>query len=189
LRPHLIWGPRDRALIPRLVHRSRTKRLIRIGDGRNLIDTVYVENAAAAHLQAADALKPGSPVAGRAYFISQGEPVNCWGWINELLDLNGLPPVIKSISLNAAWRIGACFELLYKLCRRPDDPPMTRFLATQFACSHYYDISRARRDFGYAPAISTCEGMLRLKAWMAENSKKASRGDLASARCHTFKMF
>ena len=93
LRPHLIWGPRDRHLIPRLLARARSGRLRRVGDGTNLIDMVYVENAAAAHLQAADALSAGSPVAGRAYFISQGEPVNCWDWIDEILALAGLPPV------------------------------------------------------------------------------------------------
>jgi nucleoside-diphosphate-sugar epimerase len=168
LRPHLIWGPRDRALIPRLLERARNNRLIRIGDGKNMIDTVYVENAAAAHLQAADALAPGSPVAGNAYFITQGEPVNCWGWIDELLTLNGLPPVRKSISFKTAWRIGACLEFFYKLFRLSGEPPMTRFLAAQFARSHYYDIGRAKRDFGYNPAISTAEGMKRLQAWIAE---------------------
>ena len=45
---------------------------------------------------------------------------------------------------------------------------MTRFLAAQFARSHYYDIGRAKRDFGYNPAISTAEGMKRLQAWIAE---------------------
>jgi 2-alkyl-3-oxoalkanoate reductase len=169
LRPHLIWGPRDHALFPRLLDRARRKRLIQIGDGTNLIDTVYVENAAAAHLQAADALAAGSPVAGKAYFISQGEPVNCWGWMNQLLALSGLPPVEKSISLATAWRIGACFELLYGAFRISREPPMTRFLATQFARSHYYDIGRARKDFGYNPPISTCEGMERMKAWIVED--------------------
>jgi 2-alkyl-3-oxoalkanoate reductase len=169
LRPHLIWGPRDRALIPRLYDRARRKRLIRIGDGTNLIDIVYVENAAAAHLQAADALAPHSPVAGNAYFISQGTPVNCWNWIDELLALGGLPPVEKSISLGTAWRAGACFEMLYKLLRISSEPPMTRFIAAQFARSHYYDIGRASRDFGYRPAISTAEGMDRLKAWLTEH--------------------
>ena len=104
---------------------------------------------------------PGSPVAGKAYFISQGEPVNCWGWINDILALNGLPPVKKAISLATAWRVGAAFELLYKLFRISGDPPMTRFLATQIRASHYYDIGRAQRDFGYNPNISTCEGMRR----------------------------
>jgi 2-alkyl-3-oxoalkanoate reductase len=87
LRPHLIWGPRDRHLIPRLLERARSGRLRRVGDGRNRIDMVYVANAASAHLQAADALEPGSPVCGRAYFITQDDPVNCWDWINEILAL------------------------------------------------------------------------------------------------------
>jgi 2-alkyl-3-oxoalkanoate reductase len=159
LRPHLIWGPRDRHLIPRLLDRARRGRLRRVGDGTNLIDMVYVENAAAAHLLAADALRPGAPPAGRAYFITQGEPVNCWGWIDEILALAGLPPVEKSISRQAAWRLGALMEAAYALLRLPGEPPMTRFLAAQLATSHYFGIRRAREDFGYRPAVSTEEGM------------------------------
>lgn len=164
LRPHLIWGPRDRHLIPRLLARARSGRLRRVGDGTNLIDTVYVENAADAHLQAADALATGSPVAGKAYFITQGEPVNCWGWINEILGLAGMGPVSKAISLRAAWRLGAVFETVYRLLRLEGEPPMTRFLAAQLARPHYFDIARARNDLGYAPRISTAEGMERLAA-------------------------
>ena len=99
LRPHLIWGPRDNHLIPRLIARAKSGRLRRVGDGTNRVDTVYVENAATAHLLATDALaQPDSPAAGKAYFISQGEPVNCWQWIDEILALAGLPPVEKSVS-------------------------------------------------------------------------------------------
>ena len=162
LRPHLIWGPRDRSLIPRLLARARRGRLRRVGDGTNLVDMVYAQNAAQAHLEAADALTPGSPVAGRAYFISQGEPVNCWDWINEILALAGLPPVEKSISLGAAWKVGAVLEGIYAALRFKSEPPMTRFLAAQLATSHYFDITRAQEDFGYEPAISTAEGMRRL---------------------------
>jgi nucleoside-diphosphate-sugar epimerase len=162
LRPHLIWGPRDQHLIPRLLARARSGRLRRVGDGTNRIDMVFVENAAEAHLQAADALKPDSPVAGRAYFISQGEPVNCWQWIDEILALAGLPPVKKSISLAAAWKVGAVFEALYKTLRIRSEPPMTRFLAAQLATSHYFDVTRAREDFRYRPTVSTEEGMRRL---------------------------
>jgi nucleoside-diphosphate-sugar epimerase len=165
LRPHLIWGPRDEHLIPRLIDRAKRGRLRRVGDGRNLIDMVYVENAAQAHLQAADALAPGSPVAGRIYFISQGEPVNCWQWIDDILRSAGLPPVHKSISTKAAWRLGAALEGIYRLLRLRSEPTLTRFLAGQLGTSHYFDISRARRDFGYEPRVSTGEGMRRLQAW------------------------
>lgn len=164
LRPHLIWGPRDHHLVPRLLARARTGRLRRVGEGENLIDMVYVENAAQAHLQAADALTPGSPVAGRAYFISQGEPVNCWQWIDQVLALAGLPPLRKKISFSAAWRLGAVLEFAYRALRLRGEPPMTRFLAAQLAHSHWFDITRARNDFGYSPRISTAEGMRRLQA-------------------------
>lgn len=166
LRPHLIWGPRDQHLIPRLIERARAGMLRRVGDGRNLIDMVYVDNAAAAHLQAADALHAGSPVAGRAYFITQGEPVNCWQWIDELLALAGLPPVKRSISLGAAWTVGGLMEIGYRLFAVQSEPRMTRFLAAQLGSSHYFDIGRARADFGYDPQISTAEGMRRLAAAM-----------------------
>jgi 2-alkyl-3-oxoalkanoate reductase len=162
LRPHLIWGPRDRHLIPRLISRARIGQLRRVGDGTNRIDMVYVENAAHAHLQAADALKPGSPVAGGVYFVSQGEPVNCWRWIDEVLALTGIAPVERSISLKAAWRLGAALEFAYRVLGLSAEPRMTRFLAAQLGTSHFFDIGRARHDFGYHPKISTSEGMRRL---------------------------
>jgi nucleoside-diphosphate-sugar epimerase len=164
LRPHLVWGPRDQHLIPRLLDRARSGKLRRIGDGTNFVDIVYVENAAAAHLLAADALRPDSPVCGSAYFISQGEPVNCWDWINDILGLAKIAPIQKSLSLKTAWRMGAAMETVYLLLGQQSEPRMTRFLAAQLATSHFFDITRAREDFGYSPAISTAEGMRRLAA-------------------------
>ncbi len=167
LRPHLIWGSRDTHLIPRLIARARSGRLRRVGPGKNLVDITYVENAAAAHVQAADALaSTDSAVAGNAYYLSQGAPVNCWQWINEVLALANLQPITKSISYPMARRIGAACELAYSLLGLKREPPMTRFLAAQLARSHWFDISAARRDFGYEPKVSTAEGMRRLAAWL-----------------------
>jgi len=168
LRPHLIWGPRDPHLVPRLIDRARRGRLRQVGDGTNLIDMVYVENAAHAHLLAADALTDNSPAAGRAYFISQGEPVRCWDWINAILALSGLPPVRRRMSAAAARRVGAVLEATYRLLRIGREPAMTRFLAAQLASSHYFNIDGARRDLHYQPLVSTEEGMRRLGEWLAE---------------------
>ncbi len=170
LRPHLIWGPGDQHLIPRLIARARSGQLRRVGDGTNRIDMVYVDNAAEAHWQAADALAPASPVAGNAYFISQGEPVNCWQWIDEILALAGLPPIERAISLSAAWNIGAAMEVVYRTFRWQSEPRMTRFLAAQLGMSHYFDIGRARRDFNYSPRVSKEEGMQRLAASLARTA-------------------
>ena len=131
---------------------------------------IYVENAATAHLQAADALAKDDDgtknmPAGKAYFLSQGEPVNCWDWINEILQLAELSPVTKKIPLRVAWHLGHAMEIAYSLLRKTDEPRMTRFLAAQLATSHHFDISAAKQDFGYTPQISTAEGMQRLANW------------------------
>jgi nucleoside-diphosphate-sugar epimerase len=171
LRPHLIWGPGDTHLIPRLIARARSGRLRRVGDGTNLVDVTYVENAAEAHLLAADALaSEAAPAAGSAYFISQGEPVNCWDWINEILALVNLPPVAKTMSFETARRIGAACELLYGTLGLRREPPMTRFLASQLSTSHWFEIGAARRELGYAPRVSTADGMQRLAAWLRQTS-------------------
>jgi nucleoside-diphosphate-sugar epimerase len=167
LRPHLIWGPGDTHLIPRLIARARSGRLRRVGEGTNLVDITYVENAAEAHLQAADALIDDAALAaGRAYFLSQGAPVNCWQWIDEILSLVQVGPVNKSMSLKSAWRIGAACEFAYRALNLSSEPPMTRFLAAQLARSHWFDIGAARRDLGYQPRVSTAEGMERLGQWL-----------------------
>lgn len=162
LRPHLIWGPGDRHLIPRLIERARNNQLRRVGDGTNMVDSVYVENAAMAHVQAAEAMEIGSPVCGSAYFISQDDPVNLWGWINEILELGNVPKVSKSISFHWAYRLGHLLEAWHSVRNLAEEPRMTRFLAAQLAKSHYFDISRAKKDFGYFPRVSMSEGMQRL---------------------------
>lgn len=166
LRPHLIWGPRDGHLVPRLLDRARRGRLRKLGDGRNKIDMVYVDNAARAHLLAAERLTDGSPVCGKPFFITQQEPVYCWDWIDEILALAGLPPVKRRLPTTAAYLIGGCLEGLWTVLGRTDEPPMTRFLARQLGTHHYFDPTRARVDLGYEPHVSTAEGMRRLGDWI-----------------------
>lgn len=169
LRPHLIWGPRDQHLIPRLIERAKSGQLRRVGRGDNLIDMIFVENAAEAQVLAADALAGKAAAAGKAYFLSQGEPVNCWDWINEILQLADLPPLKRGISFRAAWLAGALLEGAYRATGRTDEPRMTRFLAAQLALPHYFDISAAREDLGYRPTVSSEEGMRRLSTWMSQS--------------------
>ncbi len=163
LRPHLIWGPRDNHLIPRLIKRARSGRLRQIGDGANLISMSYVENVAAAHLKAADALNEASAVAGEAYFVNESEPVRLWDWVNEILRRAGLQPVERRISANFARPLGATLEAVFGVLRLPGEPPMTRFLASQLSQSHTYSTEKARQDFGFSPEISVEEGMRRLE--------------------------
>jgi len=161
LRPHLIFGPGDPHLLPRLIARGKQRRLKRIGSGQNEVTLCFVENAAHAHLLAAESLVPGAAHAGRAYFIGQAKPVKMWDWIDEVFAGLGIPPVKGRISANTARRIGAVMENLWKLLPLPGEPPMTRFVAAQLSTSHSYSMEPAQRDFGYTEQVSTEEATAR----------------------------
>ena len=164
LRPRLIWGVGDNQLLPRLIARAKAGRLRFVGDGYNKVDTTYIDNAAQAHFDAFEHLAPGAACAGRAYFISNGEPKTMRDTLNGLLAAVGAPQVDKTLPFGAAYAIGAVCEGLWHALPLKGEPPMTRFLAEQLATSHWYDMEPATRDFGYVPRVSFHEGLTRLKA-------------------------
>jgi len=164
IRPHLVWGPGDPHLIPRLLERGREGELKKVGNCKNLVDISYVENVAAAHIQAARNLESSATAAGKAYFISQGKPVNLWDWVDELFDIFEVPAIQKKVPFAIAYTVGAILELGHELFASSKEPKMTRFLAEQLAKSHCFSIENAKRDFDYEVKISTDEGMKRLLA-------------------------
>jgi len=165
LRPHLIWGPEDTNLVQQLVTRARAGELRFVGGGRNLVDTVYIDNAIDAHLLAADVLASGSACAGKAYFISNGDPWPLKKIVNGILGAAGLPPEDRSIPLGVAVAAGKVFEAVHRVLPRGGGPRMTPFIARNLATAHWYDISAARRDLGYEPSVSIEEGLRRLAEW------------------------
>lgn len=162
IRPHLIWGPGDPHIFPRLIQKGKLGKLRIVGDGENLVDIVYVENAALAHVQAFNNLKPTSRVCGQAYFIGQERPVKLWDFINQVLSFVKVDPVVRSIDIQSAYRLGWILEKVFKLLgiQKPE-PPMTRFVALNLGKSHYFSHAKAKRDFGYSPKITIEEGLKR----------------------------
>ncbi len=162
LRPHLIWGPGDPHLVPRLLRQARNGKLKCVGAGANLVSLTYIDHAAEAHIQAAEQLTPDSAVGGQAYFINDPEPVRLWEWINNLLTQLNIPTVEKKLSFPLAYAVGGGLELLYTLAPRLGEPPMTRFVAEQLAKTHTFSVAKARRDFHYQPNVEPERGFKRM---------------------------
>ncbi len=164
LRPHLVWGPGDNHMLPRVVARARAGRIRLLSGPPKRVDTLYIDNAVDAHLRALDELRGSARCAGKAYFIAQGEPIESGVLINTMLAAVGVPPVHKRVPVPVARAAGWLAEKVYGALGREDEPPITRFAANQLATSHYFDISAAQRDFGYTPRVSFEQGLKRLRA-------------------------
>ncbi len=169
LRPHLIWGPEDNHLVPKIVGRARAGKLKLVGDGCNLVDTIYIDNAAEAHLDAFDSLTPGSACCGKAYFITNGDPRPVKEIIDRMVSAAGLPPVDKHVPMGVAVAAGRTLELVHRLFAPSKEPMMTAFLARQLGTAHWFDISAARRDLGYEPAVSLDDGFELLAEWFEKS--------------------
>jgi 2-alkyl-3-oxoalkanoate reductase len=158
LRPHLIWGPGDPHLVPRFYKAAKAGRLKILGDGKNQVDITYVDNAAWAHVQAAEAMDGGRPL-GKAYFISDGDVINLWQWLSDLMVSLGLPKLQQGPSAQKALLLARIVEWVYRNFRLSGEPPLTRFVAEHMIFPHYYSIEAAKRDFGYSPIVQASEGM------------------------------
>jgi nucleoside-diphosphate-sugar epimerase len=172
LRPHLIWGPGDTHLLPKLLERAKRGKLKLPGPDK-LIDTVYIDNAARAHLLALDKLETHPEiVGGKTYFISNDEPVTQGRIIGGLLEAAGVNVEIQSISPHLAVVAGTMLETGWKLFGLKSDPPLTRWSAEHLSTAHWYDISAAKHDLGYSAEVSIKEGLKRLAAAYQSNTKQ-----------------
>lgn len=184
LRPHLVWGPGDKNVVPRIMTLARAGKLKIVGAGRNLVDITHISNVVDAHLLAEGALVNGGgvppmsaiasataepregarSVAGRAFFITNGEPVVLWDWINEVLRGVGIPEITRRVPLPVAYAAGGLLEALWRLGKKSGEPPMTRFVAKEMATDHWFKIDVARRDLGYHPLVTVAQGTKELIA-------------------------
>jgi len=167
LRPHLVWGPGDPHLFPRLVERARAGRIALIGRRECRVDSTFIENAVDAHLAAAERLAPRAAISGRVYFISNGEPLPLGALLGRLLGAAGLPPIEKRLPVALASAIAAVDEARHRAFGLRSEPALTRFVVRQFATAHWFDIGAAKRDLGWSPRIGIEEGIERLRASLA----------------------
>jgi 2-alkyl-3-oxoalkanoate reductase len=162
LRPHLIWGPGDRHLLPRLVARANAGRLRQVGGRDVLTDTTYIDNCVAAHLLAAEALARNAELSGRVYFVSDDAPVGLWTMARRMLAAVGGGSVGAPVPAAVAYALGGLLEGVHGLFRLEREPLMTRFAASQLSHAQWFDISAAKRDLAYVATVSVDEGLARL---------------------------
>jgi 2-alkyl-3-oxoalkanoate reductase len=167
IRPHLVWGPGDTQLVGRIVERARAGRLALVGNGAALIDSTYIDCAAAALIAAVDAISPTARCNGRAYVIANGEPRPIRELVLGICAAAGVDIEPREVPRRLALAAGSTIERLWRIRRATTEPPLTRFLAEQLGTAHWFDPRPAREDLGWQPTVTIDQGLRELAAWYA----------------------
>lgn len=165
IRPHLIWGPGDTHLIPGIVQRAGSGKMVKVGNCKNVADMVYIDNAADAHVLALEALENNKNCRGRSFFITNDEPRNMWDFIDQIISAAGLEPTVRRYPAGLATVAASVIELYYRVFKKGQEPHLSVFLVKELTTSHWYDISAAKKELGYKPKISMDDGLKKLKEW------------------------
>jgi len=162
LRPHAIFGPNDRTMVPTVVEMAKAgKSKVIVGDGSNIVDWTYVGNVVHSHMlaaQVAQAEGPACKASGRTYFITNGQPMPFWVFMNWILLGLGYPPASMRMPFKLLLGIATVAQAVLGFINstlRAGKAPLTMTLSPsrlQIAgTAHHYDITAAKRDLGYAP--------------------------------------
>ncbi len=159
LRPHLVWGPGDTQLIPKIIERAKTGKLKKIGKKDFLIDHTYIDNLIDAHILAMEKLEFSSNISGKTFFITNGHPLHVWYFLNGILKAKGIPPAEKSVSKKTAMTIAQVLEIFYSFFKIKKAPFVTPFLVKELCSHHWFNISAARQLLDYSPNIDFENGL------------------------------
>ncbi len=169
VRPHIVIGPGDKHLMPRLLARAGKGKLLQIGDGKNMVDLTFIDNAVNAHICAARAIMDRPGVSGKPYFISNGEPVLLWEVISTILQGAGISPVRSSVTAGTAYLFSMITEAVYKMFNIKEEPILTKFVVHELSRSHWFNIDSARNLLDYHPSISNEESIRLTIEWLRKN--------------------
>ncbi|MCB9663757.1 MAG: NAD-dependent epimerase/dehydratase family protein [Alphaproteobacteria bacterium] len=171
IRPHVVFGPHDQRFLPAILERARQGRMrFAVGLGTWLSDFTYVDNLVDAVLAAEARLEPGGPVAGQAYFVTNGEPTAFFDFVGQVLAELDLPPIVYRIPYPVVYAVAAITEGLDTLRGGSlgGEHQLSRFAVRYLCTHHWFAIDKARRDLDWAPKVTIAEGIRRTAAWLRE---------------------
>lgn len=161
VRPHIVWGPGDTQLVERVLARARRGRLPLLDSGAALIDTTYVDNAAAAIVAALHRMEH---IHGRSLVVSNAEPRPVGELLAGICSAGSVSAPSWTVPGGVARAAGAVVEKLWTWAGREEEPPMTRFLAEQLSTAHWFDQRETQELLNWKPAVSLDDGLARLAA-------------------------
>jgi nucleoside-diphosphate-sugar epimerase len=148
LRPRAVWGPGDTTLLPRILQSVRRHRLPLPDGGRHAMSATHISSLTAA--VAAGLERPG--VVGPIN-VADATPTTAAELLTTLFAALDLPVRIVAVPAPLTWLAAAAAEATWRLARRTDEPPVTRFAVAGLARPFTLDLGRLHRELGVCPDV------------------------------------
>lgn len=166
LRPHLVFGPGDNRLIPNFL--ARRGRMREIGHRSFLSDFLYIDNFVDA-VRAADLrLAEDLSISGEAFFITNGEPLAFFEFVERVLAATGHPAIVGRVPAWVAYVAATFVELYYQALSReiiPEDG-VSRFAIRYLTTHHYFSCKKAQRLLNWFPRVLLDVGIERTAEYL-----------------------
>lgn len=162
VRPRAIFGPYDRAILPRLLNAEKHGILPIVGTGDNVIDITYVDNVVDSLILAAQAKEQ---FCGKKYNITNDEPRSLISILSALYAALQRPLNVKCVPYSLAKSMAYILEKLHRLFLLKSEPRLTQYSAAVLALGQTLNIEAAKNDLGYRPKITLDEGMQLFAQW------------------------
>jgi nucleoside-diphosphate-sugar epimerase len=160
-RPSGIYGPGDRRLL-KLFRGVARRRFVTLGPGEIFYHLTYVEDLAEGFRLCGDV----RAAAGRTYILAGGEVTTLNELVRRIAAAAGVRPPSLHLPVWPVWLAGAACEAA--CVPLGIEPPLYRRRVDFFTKSRAFDISRARAELGFTPAVGLDEGIRRTLAWYRE---------------------
>ena len=152
LRPHIVYGPGDTTLFPRVIESCHLGRLLVPGTGENRMSMTHVENLASC---VEGALR--TSVTG-IFNVTDGEDATVHDLLTTILARYGVHARPLYIPTGTAALLAFAMEAAWRAVGAAHRPPLTRYLVAQLTGDHTLDISRVKEVLGYEPKWSYRDG-------------------------------
>jgi len=165
VKPSWLYGPRDRASMPRLIRMIKNGSIKLLGDGKNRLNLTHAASEANGCILAANSPK----AVGEIYNLSDDGEITQEQYVNTIATLIGAKPVTRKVPYGLAYRVGFLLELIGHAVGRKKPPMFTRYSSWLMGRRVFFSCEKARRDLGWRPAFTYEDGLRDAVDWCQKN--------------------
>ena len=172
VRPALILGERDAAMLPGLVAFLKSSTAAYMGNGRNRLPCIHAGDVADLCIRAATT----EAALGETYNAVNEEHVTQRDLFDAAAEFAGVDAPRRSVPLRVLYTFAAGMEAIARLRGWSHHPELTRLAVNLMGLDYIEDNSKARSELEWRAEVGMREAVRRSVEWVRERKREPAAG-------------